>query len=506
MSGRTRTGNEGLLGSDDVVAVLVEAVLWTTWGMLRAVVSVLSTMVRHPLMTAMGLALVACWAFLGWRGVAVVVAAGALALGTWRVWHPPTYQAYVQVAALTLVRSAYYRARWGHIAQNVDLIVHDREKSRLRRPKNRGTSSRSVQLVKVRATSHGTDRLLFRLPTGLVPADVATQGDAIAHATGCLSATVRPDRPGRCWLELKRRDDLVRTVPPVLASETVQLHAVPIGRREDGGPWQLKVAGTHLLVAGATGTGKSSVLWSLLQGVSRGLSSGVVQVWAVDPKGGMELRPGRALFTRYEDASSEDMCRLLEDLVDVKDTRSRHLADAGARVHQPTPESPHIIAVLDELATLTAFADRTVTRRIDTALGMLLTQGRACGTTVVAAVQDPVKDIVGWRDLFPTRVAMRLDNPLQVSMVLGDSARDDGARADEISELTPGVAYVRIDGTREIVRARAAYLDDQDIARLVNDVTTRRVSHTAGEDSPEHVLTTADLPATMRANREGDQS
>ena len=506
MSTRTRIGNEGLLGSDDVVAVLVEAVLWTTWGALRAVVSMLSAMVRHPLLVTIGLALAACWALLGWRGAALVLAALTVALGIWRLLHPASYRARAHVAVLTLIRSAFYRPRWHHIAQSVDLVVYDREQSRLRRPTSRGAVNPTVELVKVRATSHGTDRLLLRLPTGLVPADVAIRGEAIAHATGCLSAAVRPDRPGRCWLELTRRDDLVRTVSPIPASETVALHAVPIGRREDGAPWLLKVAGTHLLVAGATGAGKSSVLWSLLQGLSGGLSSGVVQVWAVDPKGGMELRPGRALFTRYEDASSEDMCRLLEDLVGVKDTRSRCLADAGARVHQATPESPHIIAVLDELATLTAFADRAVTRRIDTALGMLLTQGRACGITVVAAVQDPGKDIVGWRDLFPTRVAMRLDNPLQVSMVLGESARDDGARADEISELTPGVAYVRIDGTREIVRARAAYLDDQGIARLVDDVTTRRVSRTAGHDSPEPVLTTADLPATMRVMREGDKS
>lgn len=506
MRAGSRAGHEGLLGSDDIVAVLVEAVLWTTWTVLRAIVSVLFAVVRHPLLVTIGLALAACWAVLGWRGASLVVAAIAVALGTWRLRHPPSFKAHVHVAALTLVRSAYYRARWGHIAESVDLVVYDRDQFRLHRPRHRVTSNRSVQLVKVRATSHGTDRLMLRLPTGLVPADVAIRAEAIAHATGCLSATVRPHRPGRCWLELRRRDELVRTVPPVPASETIDLHAVPIGRREDGGPWLLKVAGTHLLVAGATGAGKSSVLWSLLQGVSRGLANGVVQVWAVDPKGGMELRPGRALFTRYEDASSEDMCRLLEDLVDVKDTRSRHLAEAGVRVHQATPESPHIIAVLDELATLTAFADRAVTRRIDTALGMLLTQGRACGITVVAAVQDPGKDIVGWRDLFPTRVAMRLDNPLQVSMVLGDSARDDGARADEISELTPGVAYVRIDGTREIVRARAAYLDDRDIARLVDDVTTRRVDHTAGDGSPQLVLTTADLPATMRATREGDQT
>jgi S-DNA-T family DNA segregation ATPase FtsK/SpoIIIE len=127
--------------------------------------------------------------------------------------------------------------------------------------------------------------------------------------------------------------------------------------------------------------------------------------------------------------------------------------------------------VIDELATLTAFAERDVVRRIDKALGLLLTKGRAVGITVLAAVQDPGKDVVGWRDLFPTRVAMRLDNPIQVDMVLGEGARDLGATADHIDEHTPGVAFVRIEGTRAIRRVRASYLTDDDIADLAGSVT-----------------------------------
>ncbi len=86
-------------------------------------------------------------------------------------------------------------------------------------------------------------------------------------------------------------------------------------------------------------------------------------------------------------------------------------------------------------------------------------------------MQDPGKDVVGWRDLFPTRVAMRLDNPIQVDMVLGEGARDMGATADHINEQTPGVAFVRIEGTRAIRRVRASYLTDDDIHALAGSVT-----------------------------------
>ena len=252
-----------------------------------------------------------------------------------------------------------------------------------------------------------------------------------------------------------------------LAPKTVDLAAVPVGRHEDGDHWTLRLLGTHVLVAGATGAGKGSILWSLFNGTAPAITAGTLEVWALDPKGGMELRPGAPLFTRFEDGSAEQMCLVLEQLVGVKDVRARELAHLGVRTHAATPDSPHILLVVDELATLTAFAERSIVRRIEQALGLLLTQGRACGITVLAAVQDPAKDVVVWRDLFPTRIALRLDNPIQVDMVLGEGARDMGATADHISELTPGVAYVRVEGTRAIRRVRASYLTDTDIADLV---------------------------------------
>ena len=251
----------------------------------------------------------------------------------------------------------------------------------------------------------------------------------------------------------------------------MNLAGIPVGRHEDGTPWLFSLWQTHVLIAGATGAGKGSILWSLLHGLSPAISAGWVQVWAIDPKGGMELRPGQRLFSRFEDGTPETMCDLLEDLVAVMDARAKKLAHLGIRKHQPSPDSPHLLAVIDELATLTAFAERDVVRRIDKALGLLLTKGRAAGITVLAAVQDPGKDVVGWRDLFPTRVAMRLDNPIQVDMVLGEGARDMGATADHIDERTPGVAFVRVEGTRAIRRVRASYLTDDDIAELAGTVT-----------------------------------
>jgi DNA segregation ATPase FtsK/SpoIIIE, S-DNA-T family len=102
----------------------------------------------------------------------------------------------------------------------------------------------------------------------------------------------------------------------------------------------------------------------------------------------------------------------------------------------------------------------------DPALATLTTQGRAVGYCVVGALQDPREDVLTIRNLFPDRIAMRLDEPEQPDLVLGDGARDRGALADQISsdpDLGAGIAYVRLEGNPDPVRVRAAWVSDEDI-------------------------------------------
>ena len=123
--------------------------------------------------------------------------------------------------------------------------------------------------------------------------------------------------------------------------------------------------------------------------------------------------------------------------------------------------------VVDELAALTALDDRPGSEtRIDTALGLLLSQGRAVGVVVVGAVQDPRKEVLTVRDLFPTRIALRLTEAEQVNLVLGPGARNRGALCDQISDRLPGVGYVAVDGIAEPVRVRFSHITDDTIAQL----------------------------------------
>jgi DNA segregation ATPase FtsK/SpoIIIE, S-DNA-T family len=195
-----------------------------------------------------------------------------------------------------------------------------------------------------------------------------------------------------------------------------------------------------------------------------------VRIWAADPKL-MELAYGRAIFDRHGcyAATSEAIAAMLEDAVAQMQARAAIFAGKH-REHNPTTEHPFIVILVDEVAFLTAYlSDRAIRDRIKAALATLTTQGRAVGYSVIAALQDPRKEVMSIRNLFPDRIAMRLDEPEQVDMVLGDGARDRGASADLIptDPITgAGVAYVRLAHDPDPVRARAAWVTDADIRAM----------------------------------------
>jgi S-DNA-T family DNA segregation ATPase FtsK/SpoIIIE len=286
-----------------------------------------------------------------------------------------------------------------------------------------------------------------------------------------MSVRVRQLKPGWIVIEVHHSDALASVVPlpNVPCSEGTGVEALTAAVTERGDRWQVRIRGRHVLVAGATGAGKGSVVWSVLAGLGPAIRAGLVHLWVVDPKGGMEFGSGQALYRRFEHDPGEGTVQLLRDAAAILTERADRLRGV-TRSHSPSVDEPLLLLVIDEIATLTAYTtDRKVRAEIEQLLGLILSQGRAVGVNVVAAVQDPSKDVLPFRQLFPTRIALRLTEPSQVAMVLGDSARDRGALCDRIPDTLPGVGFVAEEGSSELVRVRAFHVTDEAIARLCRE-------------------------------------
>ena len=289
-------------------------------------------------------------------------------LAAWRWFWPSSFTRWVTGPARRKWRTWCYRRRWAGVMTIADLA-----------PQYQGRTLLPV-LGKVTATRY-TDRVQVRLVSGQSAADFAKHAENLAHGFGALLCRVRTARSGAVLLEFVRRDALAALVPALPVPAHPDLKALPVGRREDGLPWLVKLHGTHVLIAGATGAGKASLLWSLIRAMFPLMQAGLVRVLAADPKL-MELAFGRVIFDLYGAyaADPESIAVMLEQA--VADMQARASRFAGVqRDHTPTLEDPFTVVLVDEVAFLTAYQpDRKRKDRIMAALATLTTQGARSAT------------------------------------------------------------------------------------------------------------------------------
>ncbi|WJK43313.1 FtsK/SpoIIIE domain-containing protein [Solwaraspora sp. WMMA2056] len=425
------------------------------WWLARGLVRLTVLAVRYWWIS--GPTVAVAWVYAEWGPLVLAAAVAGLATvcTVWCRLHPGSWRRFGWYPLVGRWRRLWvYRRRWVAVTATCGLaVIFD--------------GVRYVpRLVRVSSDRFG-DTVMVRMLPGQVPDDWARNADRLAHGfhqrEARASACVRPDLVA---VRFTRRDPLAGVVAPLPVPAVPDLTGLPLGVQEGGEVYRLRLAGSHVLVAGATNSGKGSVIWSLISALAGGVRSGLVELWVFDAKGGMELAAGLPLFARFCYQDPDTMAGVLEEAVKRMRVRADRLRGV-TRQHTPSRDEPLIVVVVDELAALTAYlTDRKVRDRIKEALGLLLSQGRAVGVHVVAALQDPRKDVLPFRDLFPTRIALRMTEPEQADMVLGDGARDRGAACDRIPETLPGVGYVVLDGVREPVRVRFAYLSDDDIRGL----------------------------------------
>jgi S-DNA-T family DNA segregation ATPase FtsK/SpoIIIE len=394
----------------------------------------------------------------------ILAAVSGLALATWSQISPTSFQQWVTQRIRTRWRTWWvYRNRWTATCTLHGLTAKLDERTLV-------PALRSVTI------GAACDVVVVRILTGQSVADWQNRSAALAETFRSRRVTIRSTKPGEIMITAHHGDALatpIRLRRPTLDT-TADPSRVGVGATETGAWWRLPVLGQHILVAGATGSGKGSVLWSIIAGLAPGVRAGWVRLMVIDPKGGMEFGRGHKLFTGFAYDNGENTLGLLRAVTTVMQQRAQRLR-GHTRLHTPTAAEPLIVLIVDEIASLTAYTgDRKTRTEVEQLVGLLLSQGRAVGVSVIAAVQDPAKDVLPIRQLFSIRVGLRMTESTQTTMVLGAAAREAGAVCDQIPTSTPGVGYVCTDGTSEPVRVRAFHVTDPDIDYLATHFAPKR--------------------------------
>lgn len=367
------------------------------------------------------------------------------------------------------------------------------------------------------------DRVLVRLRPGMTEV-TDEQAEALRRHLGrhsALWARVSPyrtrkgaARDDRLWLEFQHSDPLAEVVDPVPVPDKPDLLAVEVGVLESGEPWRVPLLGSHFLLIGATRAGKSSWIWALLRNLAADIRSGRVQVWAADKVGGIELGLGGELLARHVKDDPQALLAMLKELNARMKARAELMASQRVRVHVPTAEEPLIVLILDEMIAALAVSERGLRAKLQREFQHLSTQAAACGISMVAGAQTPLKEVLGpLRDFFTVKVGFRMNSSSHPDATFFDGARAMGATCDLISKDQQGVAIFLQEGSAEFGRGRVAYMSDAVVRETAQaygpgaTVTGRLRASIEGRSGAAVPLTAAQrvlVEALMRPPTEGE--
>jgi S-DNA-T family DNA segregation ATPase FtsK/SpoIIIE len=304
----------------------------------------------------------------------------------------------------------------------------------------------------------------LRLARGQTITDVMAKIPAIESGLGIHRNAIRvaptpDDLANRCELRVLDRDPHADAISWGGPSVTSITQPIDLGPFEDAEPCRVLFLRRHALIGGTTGSGKSGGLNVLLANL---VACRDVVIWAVDLKGGMELKPWEPCLDRLA-TTPQAATRLLADAVAVLLGRADSLASIGRREWQPSPQAPALLVLIDEYAELAEQAPEAMIHT-DTIARL----GRALAVTLVAATQRPTQQVMGQgavRSQMDVRIAFRVRERRDVDLVLGQGMLKAGWDAHTLN--APGKFLISAPGHDIPRRARAYLVTDDDVRDAV---------------------------------------
>lgn len=238
----------------------------------------------------------------------------------------------------------------------------------------------------------------------------------------------------------------------------------------------------HCLIAGATGSGKSVCVNSVVMSILMNASPDEVKLLMIDPKK-VELTQYSRLPHMIAPVITEPhgAYAALQWLVKEMQVRYEILKQLGLRnisafnsrkkkpdlessLSIPIPEHmPFIVAIVDEFADLMMVSSAD----IETPIARIAQMARAVGIHLILATQRPSREVITGiiKANIPTRISFKVASRINSQIILDDTGAETLLGNGDLLFLPPG--------SSQLIRAQGAYISDEDINAIVADISTK---------------------------------
>src|SRR5690554_365229 len=378
-----------------------------------------------------------------------------------------------------------------------------------------------IGIASIKATIGPTVTLYEIVPdAGVRISKIKNLEDDIALSLSALGIRIIAPIPGKgtIGIEVPNKNSTIVSMRSVIASQKFQKSdmqlPVALGKTISNETFVADLAKMpHLLMAGATGQGKSVGLNAVLTSLLYKKHPAEVKFVLVDPKK-VELTLFNKIERHYlaklpdsEDAIITDNTKVIHTLNSLciemdnryemlKNALCRNIAEYNEKfkARKLNPEEghqflPYIVLVVDEFADLIM----TAGKEVETPIARLAQLARAIGIHLIIATQRPSVNVITGiiKANFPARIAFRVTSKIDSRTILDSQGADQLiGRGDML--FTQG---------NEIIRLQCAFVDTPEVDRITEFIGSQKAypdAHLLPEYEGEDSGTSLDIDVSER--------
>jgi S-DNA-T family DNA segregation ATPase FtsK/SpoIIIE len=365
----------------------------------------------------------------------------------------------------------------------------------------------NIGISHIKATVGPTVTLYEIIPqAGIRISKIKNLEDDIALSLSALGIRIIAPIPGKgtIGIEVPNKKPTIVSMRSVVASPKFQNAEmelpVALGKTISNETFVVDLAKMpHLLMAGATGQGKSVGLNAVMASLIYKKHPAEVKFVLVDPKK-VELTLYNKIERHYlaklpdtDEAIITDttkvvhtlnsLCIEMDDRYDLlKDAMVRDIKEYNRKFKERklNPENghrflPYIVLIIDEFADLIM----TAGKEVETPIARLAQLARAIGIHLIVATQRPSVNVITGiiKANFPARIAFRVTSKIDSRTIL------DAQGADQLI----GKGDMLYAGRSELVRLQCAFVDTPEIEKITDFIGTQR-GYAGAYELPEYVI------------------